>query len=239
MATNYEIEYCLSDSQKSNIWQTCSVQLLVKWNNGTQQKTFFHCLHCKTTFSRTGLHYHKITFTLTPQEKHEIVAEFLANPVRQQMIIREEFEKRFSEGELKRGSFNSPSQRYTFDFVPHPNPPVRRRIQQRQRPRYVLQPQNTNDFPQQELDFPERVDQDEARDPYPDLEDCFSSDGFNPERFEVFARDFLRRGQETFDQDVELLEKEKAKIVSTLAQNLYMICTLSKDQIKISRVSGR
>ena len=70
------------------------------------------------------------------------------------------------------------------------------------------------------------------RDPYPDLEDCFSSDGFNPERFEVFARDFLRRGQETFDQDVELLEKEKAKIVSTLAQNLYMICTLSKDQMK-------
>ena len=65
----------------------------------------------------------------------------------------------------------------------------------------------------------------------PDLNACFSSEGFDPQRFDEFARDFFSREPET-RHDSEKQRKEKAKIVSNLAQNLYIKCTLSKDRIK-------
>ena len=65
----------------------------------------------------------------------------------------------------------------------------------------------------------------------PNLNGCFSSEGFDTQRFEAFAREFLRDEPET-RQDLDNQRKEKAKIVSVLAQNLYIMCTLSKDQIK-------
>ena len=72
----------------------------------------------------------------------------------------------------------------------------------------------------------------------PNLNGCFSSEGFNRERFEAFAREFLRDEPET-RQDLDNQRKQKAKIVLVLAQNLYIMCTLSKDQKKTSHTFGR
>ena len=63
--------------------------------------------------------------------------------------------------------------------------------------------------------------------------DCFSSEGFDPNKFMEVARDFLRNVPEYLDpKDFEKIQKQKAKIVSVLAQTLYIMCVLSKEQIK-------
>ena len=67
---------------------------------------------------------------------------------------------------------------------------------------------------------------------FPQLFDCLSVDGFDTEQFKVFARDFLRELAETSRNDPATVQKEKAKVVSVLAQNVYIMCTLTKDQIK-------
>ena len=67
---------------------------------------------------------------------------------------------------------------------------------------------------------------------YPELLDCSSTDGFDPRRFEHFARDFLRQFSERTDMNPKDVENEKTLIVSTLTQNLYVMCTLFKDQMK-------
>ena len=67
---------------------------------------------------------------------------------------------------------------------------------------------------------------------FPELLDCFSSDGFDPRRFERFAEHFLRQLDERTDMNPQKVEKEKTRIVSALAQNLYVMCTLSKGQMR-------
>ena len=63
--------------------------------------------------------------------------------------------------------------------------------------------------------------------------DCFSSEGFDLEQFKLFARNFLRNKPERTDKkERDKFEKEKAKIVSVLARNIYTLFTLSMDQIK-------
>ena len=68
---------------------------------------------------------------------------------------------------------------------------------------------------------------------FPESMDCFTSDGFDPGKFEEFAREFLRNLPEFMEaKDFEKIQKEKAKMVSELARNLYIMCTLSREQIK-------
>ena len=75
--------------------------------------------------------------------------------------------------------------------------------------------------------------EDEIINNFPELFDCFSNDGFDTERFKLFARHFLSNKPESSDKrQNELFEKEKAKVVSVLAQNLYTMFTLSKEQMK-------
>ena len=63
--------------------------------------------------------------------------------------------------------------------------------------------------------------------------DCFSSDGFDAGKFEEFARVFLSNLPEYMEEsEFKKMEKEKARIISVLARNLYIMCTLSRDQIK-------
>ena len=63
--------------------------------------------------------------------------------------------------------------------------------------------------------------------------DCLSNNGFDLEQFKLFSRNFLGNAPQTGEKKVaETVQKEKAKIVSVLAQNLYIMCTLTKDQIK-------
>ena len=67
---------------------------------------------------------------------------------------------------------------------------------------------------------------------FPELLDCFSTDGFDPRRFERFAENFMRQLAEKADLNPQDVEKEKTRIVSVLAQNIYVMCTLSKGQMK-------
>ena len=67
----------------------------------------------------------------------------------------------------------------------------------------------------------------------PELLDCLSTDGFDANQFKKFARHFLSVAAESRDQkETENVQREKARIVSVLAQNVYIMCTLSKDQMK-------
>ena len=77
------------------------------------------------------------------------------------------------------------------------------------------------------------VFEDEVRTNYPDLFDCLSNNGFDLGQFKLFSRKFLGNAPETGEKKVaDTVQKEKAKIISVLAQNLYIMCTLTKDQIK-------
>ena len=61
--------------------------------------------------------------------------------------------------------------------------------------------------------------------------DCFSNEGFDPCRFGEFAQNFLREMLAT-PEEKDQIAQQKAKIVSVLAQNLYIMCCLSKDQMR-------
>ena len=63
----------------------------------------------------------------------------------------------------------------------------------------------------QELNFEELSNE------FPELLDCFSSDGFDPRRFERFAEHFLRQFAERDDLNPQDVENEKTRIVSALA----------------------
>ena len=133
MASTFEIEYCLSDSERQKIIENGSVRLCVKWNDGVEQtKHFYHCLHCDRTFSRSGLFYHRRNINLTPQRKEALALRFLSNPRSQETVIRDEFERCFKDGELKRRVAISTSPNYPFEFTPvqwqddqQPTSPVR------------------------------------------------------------------------------------------------------------------
>ena len=63
--------------------------------------------------------------------------------------------------------------------------------------------------------------------------DCFSSDGFDPCKMEELTREHLRNLPEFMEaKDFEKMQNEKAKIISVLARNLYIMRTLSRSQIK-------
>ena len=68
---------------------------------------------------------------------------------------------------------------------------------------------------------------------FPDLLGCFSNEGFDQKRFIDFAEDFFSHFPESMDKkEFNKMQNEKAKIVSILAKNLYIICTLSREQVK-------
>ena len=61
----------------------------------------------------------------------------------------------------------------------------------------------------------------------------FSNEGFDQKRFIDFAEDFFSHFPESMDKkEFNKMQSEKAKIISTLAKNLYIICTLSREQVK-------
>ena len=61
----------------------------------------------------------------------------------------------------------------------------------------------------------------------------FSNEGFDQKRFIDFAEEFFNEFPETMDKkEFNKMQSKKAKIVSILAKNLYVICTLSREQVK-------
>ena len=191
MASTFLIEYCLSASERQKIIENGSVRLCVEWNDGAEQtKHFYHCLHCDRTFSRSGLFYHRRNINLTPQRKEALALRLLSNPMSQKTVIRDEFERCFTGGELKRRVAISTSPNYPFEFTPvqwqdDPTTNVSHQIERR------VNHHDINGFPgRQVYEVHEERDDYQIEDFPPDLNKCFSRDGFDPKRFEEFARDF-------------------------------------------------
>ena len=153
--------------------------------------------------------------------------------------MHEEFTKYFVNGQLRRRPCVQTSPVHPFTFAP---------MQRQDEPPVLVSEQVEGPVSNQrdrEVSHQRRVEivhedheDSENEDFPPNLNGCFSSEGFNRERFEEFARDFLSQEAET-RRDEDKQRKQKAKIVSVLAQNLYIMCTLSKDQIKTSHTFGR
>ena len=190
MTTNFEIEMCLSDTDVKNIRETGSVRLTVKWTDETRhKKDFYHCLFCNTSFCRSGMYYHRFRCPPDPGSHHDVADTFLSEPRRQQMIIRAEFERRFDNGRLRRVPIERPSPNYAFDFVPVATPLLPNQTPPTRRQRQVQLLQDVDVF-QQDEPLPERMVEDQVPDRYPNLMDCFSSDGFDSKCFGEFASIF-------------------------------------------------
>ena len=84
-----------------------------------------------------------------------------------------------------------------------------------------------------EHDDQQHLSEQDIQNEFPDLFGCFSNEGFDPKRFNEFAEDFFKQVPVCMDRkEFNKVQSEKAKIISTLAQNLYIICTLSREQMK-------
>ena len=174
MASTFEIEYCLSDSERQKIIENGSVRLCVKWNDGAEQtKHFYHCLHCDRTFSRSGLFYHRRNINLTPQRKEALALRFLSNPMSQKTVIRDEFERCFMDGELKRRVAISTSPNDPFEFTPvqwqdDPTTNVSRQIER------LVHHHDIDGFPGRRVDgVNEEHNDDQIEDSPPDPNKCF------------------------------------------------------------------
>ena len=193
MTSNYEIQYCLSEKEKAKILQNACVRLSVKWNDGVPQtKNFYHCLHCNITFSRSAIRYHMLDNNLSIQYKRSLAMRFLSNPTNQQRIITNEFQMYFVNGQLKRRQTVSTSPNHPFEFTPiqpQDQPPThvsyhtdRPATNQHDHDVFVQRPV--------ELFLEDEPEEPEIEDLPPNLNSCFSSEGFDTESFEEFARDF-------------------------------------------------
>ena len=178
--------------------------------------------------------YHRENMSLTGEEINRFVVDFFVNMERHKNFIKQEFEKRFAEGRMNKRTRGDQERDVLHHilFMPaatqqRPQPPVRTpRRRLRMTPQEQRPVQDEFDEVQDELSF------DEMSNEFPELLDCFSSEGFDPGQFEHFARNFLRQIHERTDMNPEDVEKEKTRIVFALAQNIYVMCTLSKGQMK-------
>ena len=147
-----------------------------------------------------------------------------------------EFERRFVDGRLYKRPRVQEDSRTVHPPIPFTPIPAQRRLLPpvsvpRRRPRTVQQEHRPAQVEPDAVEVPELI-LEEMSNEFPELLDCFSSDGFDPRRFERFAEHFLRQLDERTDMNPQKVEKEKTRIVSALAQNLYVMCTLSKGQMR-------
>ena len=142
-----------------------------------------------------------------------MLPDFLNNQQRHQIHVRRQFEKRFVRGRMVGGVV---AETYPDDhFVPM-NP---QRTEPRQpsvtgsRPRVL--PREPDQTPLEHVDLVQPVpneNEDEIINNLPELFDCFSTDGFDTERFKLFARHFLSNKPESSDKrQNERFEREKSE----------------------------
>ena len=163
-----------------------------------------------------------------------MIADFVTNRERHENLLKGEFERRFQNGEMRRVTYIQQTPQQTIPFLPRPSfqpPGLPRRV------RSVAHPQTSAqqvlETGQSERDDGEIDVFDEVQDDFPEMFDCFSTDGFDPSRFDAFIIDFFGEVPERIEKkEYDEIQMKKAKIVSVLAQHLYIMCTLSKEQIK-------
>ena len=201
MSSPFTIKYCLSPTQKKKIPKNLRVKLIVCWNDSSlHTNEYYYCLHCQGLFSRSGHHYHKQNIVATEQMIDQWVTDFFIDQESHHTFIRSQFETRFVMGRLKG--------RMVFEtdpidvFVPinpqraeRAQPPAHVSNPPAPRPEHVLLPLEPDMYQQ-----PTGRENDEIINNFPELFDCFSSEGFNLEQFKLFARNFLRNRPERTDK---------------------------------------
>ena len=235
MAAHFELNYCVSDLKTDKLVKNCRLRIRVRWYDTDWLEKYFFCLHCQKVFSRTGFYYHKNTFTFTVQQVEEVIADFVTNRERHDNLLKVEFERRFQSGAMRRVTYTQQTPQHTIAFLPRPLPFQPPRPTRPVRP--IVRPLS-NTPPVLETGQSERDDGeidvfDEVQDDFPEMFDCFSTDGFSPSRFDAFIRDFFGEVPERIEKkEFDEIQTKKVKIISVLAQHLYIMCTLSKEQIK-------
>ena len=195
------------------------------------KKQYRYCIHCGCVFGRSGFYSHKETFILEPDDAKTLTTDFFINNEKHTSFIREEFAWRFKTGRMRGvGGPNEPNAPLCVTPLHLPTPTQERRPFPVQTPNVVDQipPIPMVDVPQQ----PPDDNYGYVEDSYPQLFDCLSVDGFDKSQFDQFVRNNFRLFVERMGTDPLKIQKEKAKIISVLAHSLYMMCTLTKNQMK-------
>ena len=232
MAANFHIQYCLDETETKRICQNICVKFYIFWFDTTFMKKQFHyCIHCGYVFGRSGFHSHKQTFTLEPEHVRFLEADFFINNEKHTGFIRKDFEYRFETGKMWGvGVPINPSQQVQFTPL-HLRTPSQ---DWRSFPAETPPGDQSRPPPPPIHDYipPPDNHYEHAQESYPHLFDCLSVDGFDRAQFEQFIRNNCSLFDETSGNDHLIVQKEKARMISVLAHNLYMMCTLSKNQMK-------
>ena len=190
MSTNNVFEFLLKENEKEKIFNTFCVKVEIFLLDGTTQRKFY-CLHCRKLYSRSGFDRHKRRKNISPRVVHLLADHFFKNIKMHEMKVKTLLEELGSKGLIP--TTIQPGRPHFFTLPPLPPRPTRPRVHQRvQR---TVERSLTDEEVQQEL--PE-LDRDSGQDPvftddrsdFPDLLNCFSSDGFDPCKFDEFTRDF-------------------------------------------------
>ena len=214
MAPNFELTYSLDDLKPEKLVQNCRLRVTVSWRDIVMmEKDFFYCLHCQKVFSRTGFYYHKFRFSYTLREVEVIAADFVENQSRHDLLLKNEFERRFENGKMRRVTYVQPMHQQTITITPHPlpfEPPPARMVRPAVRRPRVVEPVPDNEEPQRQ-DQPIDVF-DEVQDDFPDLFDCFSNKGFDPYRFEDYIKDFFGQFSERVEKKTEKSKRRRRRL---------------------------
>ena len=242
MAPNFELTYSLDDLKPEKLVQNCRLRVTVSWRDIVMmEKDFFYCLHCQKVFSRTGFYYHKFRFSYTLREVEVIAADFISNQSRHDLLLKNEFERRFEKGKMRRVTYVQPTQQQTIAFTPYLSRLNGILQQESQDPLCVeqeslslCQKKNNLNVMLNQLMFLTRFKM---------ISQICSTVFRTRDSIPVVSRTISKISLVNFRNEsrkkTEKIQNEKAKIVSVLAQHLYIMCTLSKDQIKTSLHSGR
>ena len=233
MTYNYKLSFCFSKREKLKAVQKRRIKLIVEWDEVVHnKKDLSFCLHCGEIYSRTGFYYHSEILTLNDDDAQDLFTRWTHNMDWFTNLIKNQIERRFVEGKMRgRSSLREMDEitEFTVQFQPSTWRPLPRAVIPRRPILPRVDPINSpHPLPYQDQSEQDIVD--ELQD-FSDILACLSNKGFDARRFSQFAEHFLREMEDRCETK-DFISNEKAKIVSVLAKNLYVMCTLSKDQMK-------
>ena len=212
--------------------KTRGVKLIAHWGEFLQcESEFFVCVGCGKVLSRSGFYHHRGTFYFTDDKAKRRFCFMTNNTERFIERVKSVFERRFHDGRLRGRAniFENDGRNPSITFPLRPAPC--RSLPRVSIPRHHIVVHSDEDphTPQTPIEDP-LVNRDEFLqfddfdeglplfDDSPEMMSCFSTAGFDPNCFAQFAQNIFREMAER-DERKDTIEKEKAKIVSTLAQN--------------------
>ena len=193
MAANFTFQFVLSQKEKDKICQSCCVKIDV-FRDGRRFQRKYYCLHCEKVYSRSGMHVHRNTFSLLPEDVKHLEELFYENVRRHEVHVKGVFEKLGVKG-MRRTSLVHPQQAFPFELpvqqIEHAPPTRHPRVHRRQ----PAETRTNEGFETVALSLGHQDDDydDEVQKEYPDLFGCFSKEGFDPKRFNEWAEDFFRK----------------------------------------------